>query len=89
MSLLAGSDRAAPDAGAAPTVAAEAITSFGVDLFGAVRSLPASDGANVVVSPASVGIALAMVEPGAVDAGSIALRELLRIDDPEAPTSTQ
>lgn len=83
VSLLAGSDRAAPDAGGGPTIAAEAITSFGVDLFSAVRSLPASDGANVVVSPASVGIALAMVEPGAVDAGSIALRELLRIDDPE------
>lgn len=84
MNLLLETDRAAPDAGAAPDIAAGAITAFGVDLFAAVRSLPASDGANVVVSPASVAIALAMVEPGAVRAGSAALREVLRIDEPQA-----
>lgn len=81
VSLLAGSDRAAPDASADPGVAGATITAFGADLFGAVRAMPESDGANVVISPASVAIALAMVEPGAVDVGAAALRELLRIDD--------
>lgn len=83
MSLLVGMDRAAPEASADPRVAGEAITAFGTDLYGAVRALPASDGANVVVSPASVAIALAMVEPGAVDRGVAALRDVLRIDDPD------
>lgn len=84
MSLLVGKDRAAPESTADPRIAGEAITAFGADLFGAVRALPAGDGPNVVVSPASVAIALAMVEPGAVNGGRAALREVLRIDDPDA-----
>lgn len=83
VSLLSGADRIAAEASADPSVAGEAITAFGNDLFSAVRALPASDGLNVVVSPASVAIALAMLEPGAVDNGLDALDELLRIDDRE------
>ncbi len=84
MSLLSGADRIAAEASADPSVAGEAITAFGNELFSAVRGPPDSDGLNVVVSPASVAIALAMLEPGAVDNGLDALHELLRIDDREA-----
>lgn len=81
LSLLAGADRAAVEASTDPGVAGDAITVFGNDLFSAVRELTDSDGQNVVVSPASVAIALAMLEPGAVDNGLEALHDLLRIDD--------
>lgn len=70
--------RAAPAGG--PGVAGEAITKFGLDLFTQVRSSDPS--ANVTVSPASVAIALAMVEPGTVDVAQEQMRTLLRIDDP-------
>lgn len=81
VSLLSGADRISGEASGNPGVAGEAITAFGNDLFSAVRGLPDSDGQNVVVSPASVAIALAMLEPGAVDNGLDALDDLLRIDD--------
>lgn len=70
--------RAAPAGG--PGVAGEAITEFGLDLFTQVRSNDA--GANITVSPASVAIALAMLEPGTVDVAQAQMRTLLRIDDP-------
>lgn len=82
--LLAGPAREAPTAAADPALAGEAITAFGTELFGAVRALPTSDGDNVILSPTSVAIALAMVEPGAVEAGGDALRSVLRIEDPAA-----
>jgi serpin B len=63
-------------------LAGESITEFGLDLFTQVRS--ADVGANITVSPASVAIALAMVEPGTVDAAQDQMRTLLRIDDPTA-----
>ena len=63
-----------------PGVAGEAITGFGLDLFAQVRS--SDPGANITVSPASVAIALAMLEPGTVDAAQEQMRTLLRIDDP-------
>ncbi|HSJ91660.1 MAG TPA: serpin family protein [Ilumatobacter sp.] len=61
-------------------MAGEAITEFGLDLFDQVRS--GDSAANVTVSPASVAIALAMVEPGTVEAAQEQMRTLLRIDDP-------
>lgn len=64
-----------------PAVAGAAITEFGLDLFGQVRS--ADPAANATVSPASVAIALAMVEPGTVDTAQQQMRALLRIDDPD------
>ena len=72
--------RAAP--GGSPGLAGESITEFGLDLFAQVRSHDV--GANITVSPASVAIALAMVEPGTVDAAREQMRTLLRIDDPTA-----
>jgi serine protease inhibitor len=74
-------ERAAPDGD--PTVAGQAIAEFGSDLFSAVAN-NADDGTNLVVSPASVAIALAMMEPGTVEEAQTQVRELLRIDDPEA-----
>ena len=72
--------RAAPSD--SPGLAGKSITEFGLDLFAQVRSNDV--GANITVSPASVAIALAMVEPGTVDAAREQIRTLLRIDDPTA-----
>jgi len=66
-----------------PTVAGKAVTAFGVDLFRAVRA-EADQAANVIVSPASVATALAMLEPGASGASVDQFRTLLHIDDPTA-----
>ncbi len=66
-----------------PQTAGEAITSFGFDLFSAARrSAPDSEeGQNLTVSPASVAVALAMLEPGAVEDAQGQLRALLAITD--------
>lgn len=72
--------RATPATG--PEVAGEAITEFGLELFAEVRA--ADPAANVTVSPASVAIALAMLEPGTVETAQEQMRTLLRIDDPAA-----
>jgi serpin B len=64
-----------------PGLAGRAISAFGLDLFTSVRATSTPPG-NVTVSPASVAYALAMLEPGAVDAAETQLRALLRIDDP-------
>lgn len=66
-----------------PTLGGEAITAFGDDLFAAVADGAGGD-ENVVVSPTSIAVALAMVEPGAVNEARTQLRELLRIDDADA-----
>ena len=63
-----------------PAVAGQAISAFALDLFSASRS--AADGKNVTVSPMSVAIALAMLEPGASGDAKKQFRSLLRIDDP-------
>lgn len=63
-------------------IAGQAVTAFGLDLFAAARSGDIES--NVTISPASVAIALAMVEPGTVDAAQEQMRALLRIDDPAA-----
>ena len=54
-------DRAAPDPTTDPALAGAAIAAFGTDLLGAVLA-EAPTGDNVIVSPASVAIALAMLE---------------------------
>lgn len=64
------------------SVAGEAVTAFGLDLFAEVRS--SEPQANVTISPASVAIALALTEPGTVDAAREQIRALLHIDDPVA-----
>lgn len=66
-----------------PKLAGEAITAFGNDLFKATAAEAPKD-KNVVVSPASVAIALAMLEPGATGSAQTELRKLLRIEDPAA-----
>lgn len=68
-------------ASANPETAGSAITSFGFDLFSAARrSAPADDEAqNLSLSPASVAIALAMLEPGTVEDAQGQLRALLAI----------
>lgn len=72
--------RAHPADGADPTVAGTALRDLGFDLLEAASS---PEGGNVVVSPASIGVALAMLEPGATGEAQSQLRQLLRIQDPE------
>jgi serpin B len=63
-----------------PATAGEAVRAFGFDVFAAAAgAAPASD--NVVVSPLSIAIALAMLEPGASSDATTELRDLLHIDD--------
>ncbi len=65
-----------------PERAGEATLPFGMDLLGAVA--PASAGVNLVVSPLSVMLALALLEPGASGGSGPQLRVLLRMGDPGA-----
>ncbi len=64
------------------SLAGSAITEFAYDLFTAARS--EAEGGNVTVSPASVAMALSMVEPGAIGNARQQLQTLLHIGDPEA-----
>ena len=66
-----------------PSLAGQAISAFGLDLFTSVRAT-SQPGDNVTVSPASVAHALAMLEPGTVGLAQTQLRTLLRIEDPVA-----
>lgn len=70
-------------ASADPTVAGRAITAFGAELFAAVRA-EGDPEANLTVSPTSVAVALAMLEPGVTGDAATQLRQLLAIDDPAA-----
>ncbi len=70
-------DRQQPSQDDDPTVAGGPMLDLGTRLLG---ELPAEG--NAVISPASIAIALAMVEPGAVDDAATQLRELLGIADP-------
>ena len=63
-----------------PSVAGQAITSFGLDLFGPARNSAPTE--NVTLSPTSIAIALAMVEPGATGEAKSQLADVLHIDDP-------
>jgi len=76
--LLIDGPRDEPDLTVGPTIAGQSISEFGYDLFNAV----ADPTQNVVVSPASIAIALAMLEPGAVGDALDQLRATLRIEDP-------
>ena len=68
--------------GGDPQFAGTSITAFGFDMFGAV-STTHDAGDDVTISPASIAIALAMLEPGAVNAARDELRAILSIDDAE------
>ena len=81
--VLSDGPRAEPDPAADPSLAGQATLRFGAELFAAVAEASSGD-ENVVVSPLSVAIALAMVEPGAVGDAQERLRELLRMEDPAA-----
>jgi serpin B len=72
--------RVAPGPSADPATAGRAVTAFGWDLLAAVTATSATAD-DVVVSPASVAVVLAMVEPGAVGEARSQLRRLLRVDD--------
>lgn len=61
-----------------PTVAGEAVTAFGADIFGAARLEKPTE--NVTLSPLSIAIALAMLEPGAVGDAKTQLHDVLHID---------
>ncbi len=63
-----------------PGIAGKAVSDFGLDLFSASRSVGA--GENITVSPTSVALALAMLEPGASGEAWAQFHSLLRIDDP-------
>lgn len=74
------SDRVAPVEGS--SLAGSAITEFGAELFAEARS--SDPQSNLTLSPASVAIALAMVEPGTVNEAQQQIRRVLRVDDPAA-----
>lgn len=65
--------------GGDPTVAGAAVTAFGTEFFNAVRG-----DTNAIVSPASVAIALAMLEPGANGQGKTELDAALHVTDAAA-----
>jgi len=81
--VLTDVERSPADPSAEPRLAGDAITAFGADLFGAAVQA-GDEGGNVIVSPASVAIALAMMEPGAVGDAQAQVRALLHIEDPVA-----
>jgi serpin B len=70
-------DRSRPSPDDDPTVAGAPTLDLGVRLLGELDG----DG-NTIISPASIAIALAMVEPGATGDAQPQLRELLGIVDP-------
>jgi serpin B len=63
-----------------PRIAGDAISAFAAELFGEVRRAESAD--NVAVSPTSIAVALAMLEPGTSGDAQRQLRRLLHIDDP-------
>jgi serpin B len=73
-------DRASP--AGSPALAAEGTSRFGWAVFDAARDGDAT--ANAVVSPLSLGVAFAMVEPGASNHALTQLHAALGIDDPDA-----
>ena len=81
VAVLSSAARAKADPSDAE-VAGRSITAFGSDLYRAVADGAGANG-NVIVSPASVAIALAMLEPGATGEAQQQLRAALRIEDPE------
>lgn len=75
MLIASGVDRAAPDAGPSDVASVAAgLQSFAADLYG---QLAASSDGNIVYSPVSVYVALAMVYAGAVGATATELGKVL------------
>ena len=68
---------------ASSSTAGQAVEAFGHDVLTSAMAI-ADPADNVVVSPLSIAIALAMLEPGATGTARTQLRALLRIDDPAA-----
>lgn len=68
--------------GADPTLAGEAIIAFGNDIFQAARNETPDD--NVTLSPLSIAVALAMLEPGAGEEATAQFREVFHYDNSEA-----
>jgi serpin B len=76
-------DRARPGPDDDPHVAGDPMLGFGHTLLGAVADgAGAGAGANVILSPASIAVALAMMEPGTVEDAQVQVRDLLGIEDP-------
>lgn len=68
------------DAAAAVT----ALNTFGADAYGLLAAMSAATGGNLVFSPASIAIALAMVRAGAVGITGTEIDEVLHVADPAA-----
>lgn len=79
---VAVAERTEPDQDTDPHLAGDPMLGFGADLLSAVAR-DADDSTNVIVSPASVATALAMLEPGTVDEATTQLADLLGIEDPD------
>lgn len=62
-----------------PTLAGESITAFGADIFEAARIESPSE--NLTLSPLSIAIALAMLEPGTGDDALEQFQEVFHYDD--------
>lgn len=83
----AGPETSAPDLAfreestVSASTAGTAISAFGVELFETVRQDDLEG--NVAISPTSIGVVLAMTEPGATGDAQQELRTALRIEDPE------
>lgn len=78
--IVSIADRLAPNGD--PAIAGASMTKVGAAVFAAIRA--ETPDANVTVSPASLVVALAMLEPGATGEAQTQLRELLGITDAEA-----
>jgi serpin B len=65
-----------------PTLAGEAITAFGHDIFEAARN--ESPRENLTLSPLSIAVALAMLEPGASEEALAQFRDVFHYDDSAA-----
>jgi serine protease inhibitor len=78
-------DRARPAPNADLSAGVAAIDALGYRLLAQVAAAEAA-GTNVVISPTSVTIALALMEPGTVGDATDQLHQLLAIDDPESST---
>jgi len=77
---LTGVERQAPSSSADPSLAGRAVTAFGYDLYDAIAAA-SGDSKNVVVSPTSVAMVLALLEPGASGEARAQLDRVLRVRD--------
>lgn len=73
-------DRSAPEAD--PKLAGDAVSAFGNDIFVAARGESPQE--NLTLSPLSIAVALAMLEPGAGEEALAQFQEVFHYDDSEA-----